>query len=68
VAVLLGSIVNPMLMQWYWIPLIGLMLAVNELLIQGALPEEEETKQRPARRAPVTVTAPNPSSTGASRG
>jgi hypothetical protein len=68
VAVLLGSIVNPMLMQWYWIPLIGLMLAVNELLIQGALPEEQETKQRPARRAPVTVTAPNSPLTGAPRG
>ena len=73
VAVLLGSIVNPMLMQWYWIPLIGLMLAVNELLIQGALPEEQETKQRLSRRAPVPVTdrritAQNPSSTGATRG
>jgi hypothetical protein len=36
-AVLIGSIVNPMLMQWYWIPLIGLMLAVNELVLQGVL-------------------------------
>jgi hypothetical protein len=31
-AVLIGSLVNPMLMQWYWTPLLGVIIGVNARL------------------------------------
>jgi hypothetical protein len=34
VGVLVGSIVNPMFMQWYWTPVIGTMWGVNESVLQ----------------------------------
>jgi O-antigen ligase len=30
--VVLGSLVNPMLMEWFWTPVIGIMLGVNEVI------------------------------------
>lgn len=31
--VMIGAIVNPMFMQWYWTPVIGMMMGVNEAII-----------------------------------
>lgn len=34
IGVLVGSIVNPMLMQWYWTPVIGIMMGTSEAIIR----------------------------------
>jgi hypothetical protein len=46
IAVLVGSIVNPMLMQWYWMPLIGIMMGVNEVIIRLSQPQQAETRRQ----------------------
>ncbi len=38
-AVLIGSIGDPMLMNWSWTPVVGVMMGINEVLIRNALPE-----------------------------
>lgn len=35
--VLLGAIVSPMFMQWYWTPVIGILMGVNEGVIGKAI-------------------------------
>jgi hypothetical protein len=54
-AVLIGSIVNPMLMQWYWIPLIGLMPAANELILQGVLARSDHPRKEAVPRTKPAV-------------
>jgi hypothetical protein len=34
IGVFVGSIVNPMFMQWYWTPVIGIMMGANEAIIR----------------------------------
>jgi hypothetical protein len=34
-AVLVGSMTSPMLMEWFWIPIIGLMMGLNEGAIRS---------------------------------
>jgi hypothetical protein len=37
--VIVGSIVNPMFMQWYWTPIIGIMMGTNEVIYLKCLPD-----------------------------
>ena len=37
--VLIGAIVNPIFLQWYWTPLIGLMMGYNEVVIRKTVRE-----------------------------
>ena len=37
--VLIGAIVNPIFLQWYWTPLIGLMMGYNEVVIRKTIRE-----------------------------
>jgi O-antigen ligase len=49
IGVLLGSIVNPMLMQWYWMPIIGILMGLNEVIIRLSLhPKSQPAAQLPA--------------------
>lgn len=41
ISVLLGSIVNSMLMQWYWTPLIGIMMGINETIFRWSAADEK---------------------------
>jgi len=34
-AVLIGAVVNPMLMQWFWTPIIGIMMGISEVALRG---------------------------------
>lgn len=35
IGVLLGSIVNPMLMQEFWTPIVGMMMGINEIILKS---------------------------------
>jgi len=35
VVVLLGSVVNPNVVTWYWTPVLGVMMGFNEAVIKG---------------------------------
>jgi hypothetical protein len=37
--VLLGAVVNPMLIQWFWVPVIGMMMGINEVILRNMVPE-----------------------------
>ena len=45
--VLIGAIVNPMLMQWFWTPVIGIMMGVNEVILReaGLLPQKHSQEK-----------------------
>jgi hypothetical protein len=43
--VLIGSIVNPMLMQWYWTPLLGFMFGFTEVSLRQARAPEAHASQ-----------------------
>ncbi len=36
IAVFLGSIVHPLFMEWYWAPIIGVMMGTNEIILRRA--------------------------------
>ena len=38
--VLIGAIVAPMFMQWFWTPVIGLMMGVNEVILREIGPQQ----------------------------
>lgn len=42
VGVAVGSIVNPMFMQWYWTPVIGIMMGTNEVILRNFVQDENE--------------------------
>jgi hypothetical protein len=37
--VLIGAIVNPMFMQWFWTPVIGMMMGINEVVLRKVIQE-----------------------------
>lgn len=38
--VLIGAVVSPMFMQWFWTPVIGLMMGVNEVVLREIEPRQ----------------------------
>lgn len=34
IGVLIGAVVNPMFMQWFWTPVIGIMMGINEVVLK----------------------------------
>ncbi|MFO7322984.1 MAG: O-antigen ligase family protein [Chloroflexota bacterium] len=51
IGVIIGSIVNPMFMQWHWAPMIGLMMAINEVCFR-VLPSNTPVQVQPAYGTP----------------
>ncbi len=43
VAILIAAVVNSTFMQWYWAPIIGIMMGTNEVIIAKYRPVEMET-------------------------
>jgi hypothetical protein len=43
--VLIGAVVNPMLMQWFWTPVIGIMMGVNEVVLKKVAQGEVRVDQ-----------------------
>lgn len=37
--VLIGAVVNPMFMQWFWTPVIGIMMGINEIVLRKVVRE-----------------------------
>lgn len=40
--VIVGAIVNPMFMQWYWTPIIGIMMGTNEVILRNFVQQTHE--------------------------
>lgn len=42
----IGAIVSPVFMQWYWIPVIGIMMGANEVILRKIFCERPDAGQR----------------------
>jgi hypothetical protein len=40
--VMVGSIVNPIFMQWYWTPILGIMMGTNEVILRNFVRDANE--------------------------
>jgi hypothetical protein len=38
--VLFAAVINPIFMQWFWTPVIGLMMGINEVVLKGIGPQQ----------------------------